>query len=174
MTNPTHAVAAVTPICGREIEAFHRGTDSAGPTGGRADGPTTVFEVTCERVGPPPRAVRAPGTSFRVTARRRDPSGPGAAVVTHEADSLWSALTAVRADLEREGWLLPIAAARRDSHALYADRHLDLPVVHRFADPTVTEGVLADAPQTEIGTVADQQQAYHQWLAATAGPGARP
>jgi hypothetical protein len=162
MTEPQAGdAAATTPICGREIEAFSH------------DGRTSMIDVLCVRVGPPPRAVHAPGTTYRVTATWPDPDTGAPSTVTEQADSLWSALRLVRADLEKRGWLLPVAAARRDSHPLYADRHLDLTVVHRFADPTVTEGVLADAPRAAIGTVADQDQAHQRWL-VTAGHETRP
>ena len=162
MTDHREATVDVTPICGRPVEAF------------AANGDTITVDLRCVRIGPPARAVHSPGTRFRVTARDTAPTGPHALFVQHDADSLWSALTAVRVDLEQRGWLLPIAAARVDTYGLYADRHLDSTVVNRFDQPDLTYGVLEDARRETVGTVADQRQAYQHWLACHGGQGSRP
>jgi hypothetical protein len=163
---------AVTPILQAAVQACGR------------SGESITVEVSGERVGPPARAMRSQGTSFRVAARYTPPTaggqdGSGSDVarevtVRHEATSVWEALTLTRLELEREGWTLLIAAARLDSYALHADRHADSTVVNRLDNPRIAEGLLVDAPVEAVGTVAEQQRRYQTWLATTSAPQSDP
>lgn len=151
----------LTVIGGRPVEAFDQ------------HGGTALVELRCERVGPPPRAGGSPGTSFRVTVHNAPPivrdRGPDADDVTAgssvcgEGASLWEALVRAREILDAWGWLLPIAASRRDRWCAHAQRHPDMCVVHPFADFENSEGMLEIAPPDTVVTVAAQREAYLTW-----------
>lgn len=153
----------LTVIGGRPVEAFDQ------------HGSTTLVELRCERVGPPPRAGASPGTSFRVTVHNAPPATDGrdadenenemtvGSPVCGEGASLWEALVRARAILDARGWLLPIAASRRDRWCAHAQRHPDMCVVHPFDDFGNAEGMLETAPPDTVVTVTAQREAYLSW-----------
>jgi hypothetical protein len=151
----------LTVIGGRPVEAFDQ------------QGSTALVELRCERVGPPPRAGGSPSTSFRVTVLNAPPAtnGRGAeendvaeeSSVFAEAGSLWEALLRARAILDARGWLLPIAASRRDRWCAHSQRHPDMCMVHPFDNFENSEGMLEIAPPDTVTTVAAQRQAYVTW-----------
>jgi hypothetical protein len=146
----------LTVIGGREITAFN------------ARGQTTTVDLLCERIGPPPRAVTPlPSTTFVVTLRRLPHEAGDSASgidIRQEAHSLWDALLEARVTLEEAGWLLPIAAARRDWWCTYAERRFDVTVVHPLADLSQNEGMLQTIPHSEVATVSEQRQAHQRWV----------
>lgn len=131
------------------------------------DGEQTPVALDCVRVGPAPRPVAPTGTRFRVTATLHDGHE-----VSAQAASVWAAFTAVRAGLETLGWLLPIAAARRDSYAISAARYPDATMVFVLdsPDPQASLGFLEVVDRDLVGTVAEQQAAYQAWLSARPDP----
>lgn len=151
MTNHSNDSAEPTFLCGRSVEAFNIHDE------------TIEVDVRCERIGPPARPMHSEDTTFRVTLRYTDTNG-SAVVVEHEADSLWDALLAARAELDGRGWLLPIAAARTDRWCVFAERRVGVAVVHPIGDTSTSEGILSLAPRDTVGLVAAQRLAYEEWL----------
>jgi hypothetical protein len=151
----------LTLIGGRPVEAFNQ------------HGDTAMIELRCQRVGPPSRAGGSTDTCFRVTVLNAPIEADDSAAGTNEAaaatsfcgegPSLWEALVRARTILDERGWLLPIAASRRDRWCAHAQRHPDMCVVHPFDNFENSEGMLELAPADTVVTVPAQRKAYVQW-----------
>jgi len=155
----------LTVIGGREVTAFD------------AHGQTTTVDLRCERIGPPPRPISSPSTSFVVTlslAPVETERSQQQIVIRQEARSLWDALLDARAVLDEAGWLLPIAAARRGWWCTYAERRPDVTVVHPLGDLSRSEGMLQTIPQDDVVTVSEQREAHQHWVDAVTARGDAP
>lgn len=89
--------------------------------------------------------------------------------VTGRGNDLFGSLVDARLQLEASGWLLAVQGARRDTYPSGMLRDFggnQVYVLERGKPAREKARTFADAPIDMVATVADQENAYHEWLAS--------